>query len=41
MGTLAGVEMGLVSAGVPVNREGVSAAMAFLLNENKVDELES
>jgi len=37
MGTLAGVEMGLVSAGVPVNREGVSAAMAFLLNKRKVE----
>ena len=37
MGTLAGVEMGLVSAGVPVNREGVSAAMAFLLNKSKVE----
>ena len=36
MGTLAGVEMGLVSAGVPVNTEGVSAAMAFLLSENTV-----
>jgi alanine-glyoxylate transaminase/serine-glyoxylate transaminase/serine-pyruvate transaminase len=30
MGTLAGVEMGLALAGVPVKREGVVAAMAFL-----------
>jgi hypothetical protein len=37
MGTLAGVEMGLVSAGVPVNREGVSAAMEFLLNKSKAE----
>ena len=30
MGTLAGVEMGLALAGVPVKREGVQAAMAYL-----------
>jgi alanine-glyoxylate transaminase/serine-glyoxylate transaminase/serine-pyruvate transaminase len=30
MGTLAGVEMGLVLAGVGVKREGVQAAMAYL-----------
>ncbi len=30
MGTLAGVEMGLVLAGVPVKQEGVSAAMQYL-----------
>jgi alanine-glyoxylate transaminase/serine-glyoxylate transaminase/serine-pyruvate transaminase len=30
MGTLAGVEMGLVLAGVPVKREGVHAAMEYL-----------
>jgi len=30
MGTLAGVEMGLGLAGVPVKREGVQAAMAYL-----------
>jgi alanine-glyoxylate transaminase/serine-glyoxylate transaminase/serine-pyruvate transaminase len=30
MGTLAGVEMGLALAGVPVRREGVQAAMAHL-----------
>jgi alanine-glyoxylate transaminase/serine-glyoxylate transaminase/serine-pyruvate transaminase len=30
MGTLAGVEMGLVLAGVPVKKEGVQAAMAYL-----------
>jgi alanine-glyoxylate transaminase/serine-glyoxylate transaminase/serine-pyruvate transaminase len=30
MGTLAGVEMGLELAGVPVKREGVQAAMAYL-----------
>lgn len=30
MGTLAGVEMGLVLAGVPVKQEGVQAAMAYL-----------
>src|SRR4051812_24735134 len=30
MGTLAGVEMGLELAGVPVRKEGVSAAMSYL-----------
>ncbi len=30
MGTLAGVEMGLVLAGVPAKKEGVQAAMAYL-----------
>jgi alanine-glyoxylate transaminase/serine-glyoxylate transaminase/serine-pyruvate transaminase len=30
MGTLAGVEMGLGLAGVPVKREGVLAAMQYL-----------
>jgi alanine-glyoxylate transaminase / serine-glyoxylate transaminase / serine-pyruvate transaminase len=30
MGTLAGVEMGLALAGVPVKKEGVHAAMAYL-----------
>jgi alanine-glyoxylate transaminase/serine-glyoxylate transaminase/serine-pyruvate transaminase len=30
MGTLAGVEMGLVLAGVPVRKEGVQAAMQYL-----------
>lgn len=30
MGTLAGCEMGLALAGVPVRREGVAAAMAYL-----------
>ena len=30
MGTLAGVEMGLALAGVPVKKEGVAAAMAYL-----------
>ena len=30
MGTLAGVEMGLALAGVPVRQEGVQAAMAYL-----------
>jgi len=30
LGTLAGVEMGLALAGVPVKREGVQAAMAYL-----------
>ena len=30
MGTLAGVEMGLALAGVPVKKEGVMAAMAYL-----------
>jgi alanine-glyoxylate transaminase/serine-glyoxylate transaminase/serine-pyruvate transaminase len=30
MGTLAGVEMGLALAGVPVKHEGVRAAMEYL-----------
>jgi alanine-glyoxylate transaminase/serine-glyoxylate transaminase/serine-pyruvate transaminase len=30
MGTLAGVEMGLALAGVPMKKEGVQAAMAYL-----------
>jgi alanine-glyoxylate transaminase/serine-glyoxylate transaminase/serine-pyruvate transaminase len=30
VGTLAGVEMGLALAGVPVKKEGVMAAMAYL-----------
>jgi alanine-glyoxylate transaminase/serine-glyoxylate transaminase/serine-pyruvate transaminase len=30
MGTLAGVEMGLVLAGVPVKKTGVEAAMDYL-----------
>ena len=30
MGTLAGVEMGLALAGIPVKKEGVQAAMAYL-----------
>jgi len=30
LGTLAGVEMGLVLAGVPIRKEGVQAAMAYL-----------
>jgi len=30
MGTLAGVEMGLALAGVPIKKEGVQAAMAYL-----------
>ena len=30
MGTLAGIEMGLALAGVPVKKEGVQAAMAYL-----------
>jgi alanine-glyoxylate transaminase/serine-glyoxylate transaminase/serine-pyruvate transaminase len=32
MGTLAGVEMGLELAGVPVRREGVQAAAAYLVS---------
>jgi alanine-glyoxylate transaminase/serine-glyoxylate transaminase/serine-pyruvate transaminase len=35
MGTLAGVEMGLELAGVPVRREGVQAAMAYLAESRK------
>jgi alanine-glyoxylate transaminase/serine-glyoxylate transaminase/serine-pyruvate transaminase len=30
MGTLCGVEMGLVAAGVPVKRDGVTAALEYL-----------
>jgi alanine-glyoxylate transaminase/serine-glyoxylate transaminase/serine-pyruvate transaminase len=30
LGTLAGVEMGLTLAGVPIKKEGVQAAMAYL-----------
>ena len=33
MGTLAGVEMGLGLAGVPVKKEGVQAAMDYLRRE--------
>jgi alanine-glyoxylate transaminase/serine-glyoxylate transaminase/serine-pyruvate transaminase len=32
LGTLAGVEMGLEIAGVPIRREGVQAAMAYLVS---------
>jgi alanine-glyoxylate transaminase / serine-glyoxylate transaminase / serine-pyruvate transaminase len=35
MGTLSGVEMGLELAGVPVKREGVLAAMAYLAESRK------
>jgi alanine-glyoxylate transaminase/serine-glyoxylate transaminase/serine-pyruvate transaminase len=35
MGTLAGVEMGLTLAGVPVKQEGVAAAMAFLAESHR------
>src|SRR6267142_1741971 len=35
MGTLAGVEMGLALAGVPVKKEGVRAAMEYLLESAK------
>ena len=35
MGTLAGVEMGLALAGVPMKREGVAAAMAFLAESHQ------
>ena len=34
MGTLAGVEVGLVLAGVPVSLDGVSAAMRFLMTKS-------
>src|SRR5688500_3257044 len=34
MGTLAGVEMGLALAGVPVKKEGVQAAMAYLADSH-------
>lgn len=36
MGTLAGVEMGLALAGVPVKREGVQAAMEYLCESRGV-----
>jgi alanine-glyoxylate transaminase/serine-glyoxylate transaminase/serine-pyruvate transaminase len=35
MGTLAGVEMGLFLAGVPVRREGVAAAMDYLAESHR------
>jgi len=35
MGTLAGVEMGLALAGVPVKAEGVQAAMAYLAEAHR------
>jgi len=35
MGTLAGVEMGLALAGVPVKSEGVQAAMASLAEAHR------
>jgi alanine-glyoxylate transaminase/serine-glyoxylate transaminase/serine-pyruvate transaminase len=35
MGTLAGVEMGLAIAGVPVKKEGVQAAMEYLAGARK------
>ncbi|MDH4173770.1 MAG: aminotransferase class V-fold PLP-dependent enzyme [Betaproteobacteria bacterium] len=35
MGTLAGVEMGLTLAGVPVKNEGVAAAMRFLAESHR------
>jgi len=35
MGTLAGVEMGLALAGVPVKSEGVQAAMAYLADAHR------
>ncbi len=35
MGTLAGVEMGLTLAGVPVKKEGVAAAMAYLADRQR------
>jgi len=34
MGTLAGVEMGLALAGVPVKQEGVQAAMAYMADSH-------
>ena len=37
IGTIAGVEMGLASARVPVSLKGVSAAMAFLMNESEAE----
>jgi len=35
MGTLAGVEMGLTLAGVPIKQEGVAAAMAYLADQQR------
>jgi alanine-glyoxylate transaminase/serine-glyoxylate transaminase/serine-pyruvate transaminase len=35
MGTLAGVEMGLSLAGVPVKQEGVAAAMGYLVEGHR------
>jgi alanine-glyoxylate transaminase/serine-glyoxylate transaminase/serine-pyruvate transaminase len=35
MGTLAGVEMGLALAGVPVKQEGVAAAMRYLAESHR------
>jgi len=35
MGTLAGVEMGLALAGVPIKAEGVQAAMAYLMDAHR------
>jgi alanine-glyoxylate transaminase/serine-glyoxylate transaminase/serine-pyruvate transaminase len=35
MGTLAGVEMGLGLAGVPVKKEGVQAAMDYLASSSQ------
>ena len=37
IGAIAGVEMGLASARVPVSLKGVSAAMAFLMNESEAE----
>jgi alanine-glyoxylate transaminase/serine-glyoxylate transaminase/serine-pyruvate transaminase len=35
MGTLAGVEMGLTLAGVPVKNGGVAAAMCYLAESHR------
>jgi alanine-glyoxylate transaminase/serine-glyoxylate transaminase/serine-pyruvate transaminase len=35
MGTLAGVEMGLSLAGVPVKNEGVAAAIGYLVESHR------
>jgi len=35
MGTLAGIEMGLTLAGVPIKKEGVAAAMAYLADRQR------
>lgn len=35
MGTLAGIEMGLTLAGVPIKKEGVAAAMAYLADQQR------